>query len=149
LQTGWTFLHKEIAKIVNQYALLVVGDVRASKLAKTRLVCLLRVKKRSYSFQMRCQAAVALSKDPAAELEQRGCGQLCLFGATPHDEVHGHSHVDWLFNHRGALNLLALTEIKDAARGILGRHPRPMSRRGEVATGFGGLRSKPPPRQVL
>ena len=84
---------------------------------------------RRWIIPMRRYDAIARLKEHEAELRRLGVEQLFLFGSTARDDAREDSDVDLFFDHpRGALSLLRLMDVRDAAARILGRNADIMTR---------------------
>jgi uncharacterized protein len=72
---------------------------------------------------------IARLRKHEVELRQLGVEHLYLFGSTARDDACEDSDVDLFFDHRrGALSLLKVMDVRDAAARILGRHADIMTR---------------------
>jgi len=73
--------------------------------------------------------AIARLREHEAELRRLGVEHLYLFGSTARDDAGEDSDVDLFFDHRrGALSLLRVMDVRDAAARILGRRADTMTR---------------------
>jgi predicted nucleotidyltransferase len=78
---------------------------------------------------MKRDDAIARLKEHEAELRQLGVEHLYLFGSTARGDAREDSDVDLFFDHpRGALSLLRLMDVRDAAARILGHSTDVMTR---------------------